>query len=135
MNKRAFLNDVEEHAFLRIADQHHRFSQELFGTKSLKSLRFQIASGLDLKLLAISLVFLSLLFWEKHGKPSKKARIFSLCWTPKIPGKEGQNAQKSKEIPGTEKNKEIPKKQGKEDQGWASKVETHFPRGPRLLHL
>ena len=52
--------------------------------------------------------FLSLLFWETQGKPPKKARIFSLCRTPKIPGKEGRNAQKSKEIPCNEKSKEIP---------------------------
>ena len=43
------------------------------------------------------------------GKPPKKARIFSLKRTPKIPGKEGKNAQKSKEIPCDEKSKEIQK--------------------------
>ena len=37
---------------------------------------------------------------------------------PKIPGKEGKSAQKSKEIPcNTKKARKNPKKQGKEDQG------------------
>ena len=37
--------------------------------------------------------------------------------TPKIPGKEGKNARKNKEILARRKNKEIQKKQGKEGQG------------------
>ena len=54
----------------------------------------------------------SLPFWKKQGKPPKKARIFSRDAEPlnlKIPGKEGKNAQKSKEIPCSEKSKEIEK--------------------------
>ena len=54
-----------------------------------------------------SLIFLSLLFWKKARKTTQKARISSLCLTPKIPGKEGKNAQKSKEIPCNENSKEI----------------------------
>ena len=55
-------------------------------------------------------MFLSLLFsLKKQGKPLKKTRIFSRCRTPKIPGKEGKNAQKSKEIPCNQKSKETKK--------------------------
>ena len=42
-------------------------------------------------------------------KTTKKARIFHRCRTPKILGKEGKNAQKSKEFLGKEKSKEIQK--------------------------
>ena len=56
-----------------------------------------------------TLIFLSLLFWTKQGKPPKKARILSLCRTPKIPWKEGKNAQKSKEIPCNEKTRKSKK--------------------------
>ena len=66
-----------------------------------------------------ALIFLSLLFGKSKENPPKKARIVSLCRAPKIPGKEGKNAQKSKEIPATEKKQGNPKKQGKEDQGGA----------------
>ena len=37
---------------------------------------------------------LSLLVWKRQGKPPKKARIFSLCRTPKSPEKRRENAQK-----------------------------------------
>ena len=60
-----------------------------------------------------TLIFFSLLFWKKQGKPPKKARTFSLLRTPKIPGKEGKNAQKSKEVPCNEKSKEIQKPRGR----------------------
>ena len=56
------------------------------------------------------------LLGEKQGKPFKKAGF--LPPSPEIPGKEGQNAQNSKEIPGNKKSKEVQKEQGKEDQGW-----------------
>ena len=49
------------------------------------------------------------LFWKKARKTTQKSKDFSLCRTPKIPGKEGKNAQKSKEIPCNEKSKEIQK--------------------------
>ena len=42
---------------------------------------------------------------EKQGKPPKNARIFSLLRPPKIPGKEGENAQRSKEIQKKQKEK------------------------------
>ena len=57
-----------------------------------------------------TLIFLSLLFLEKARKTTQKSKDFSLRRTPKIPGKKGKNAQKSKEIPCNEKSKEIPKK-------------------------
>ena len=50
-----------------------------------------------------------LAFLEKARKTTRKSKDFSLCRTPKIPGKEGKNAQKSKEIPCNEKSKEIQK--------------------------
>ena len=67
------------------------------------------------------LIFLSLLFWRKQGKPPKKARIFSLCRTPEIPGKEGKNAQKSKEIPCNERSKEIQKSKERKIRVWEPK--------------
>ena len=71
-----------------------------------------------------ALIFLSLLFWKKQGKPSKEARICSLWWTLKFPGKEGKNAPKSKGNSLQRKKQGNPKKQGKEDQGastWGQK--------------
>ena len=56
-----------------------------------------------------TLFFFSLLFWKTARKTTKKARIFSLLRTPKILGKEGKNAQKSKELLGMEKSKGIQK--------------------------
>ena len=46
-------------------------------------------------------------------KTTKKARIFSLLWIPEIPGKEGKNAQKSKEFLAREKSKETQKSKEK----------------------
>ena len=57
-----------------------------------------------------TLIFFSLFFWKRQGKPTKLARIFCPCWTPKILGKEGKNAQKSKEFQNPWKGKN--KKQG-----------------------
>ena len=53
-----------------------------------------------------SLIFSSLLFWKTARKTTtkKKTRIFYRCQTPKILGKEGKNAQKSKEFLGKEKS-------------------------------
>ena len=59
-----------------------------------------------------------LAFLGKARKTTKKNKDFSLCRTPKIPGKEEKNAQKSKEINSLRRKKQgNPKKQGKEDQG------------------
>ena len=51
-----------------------------------------------------TLIFISLLFRKEQGKPPQKARIFLSAEPPKIPGKEGKTAQKSKEIPSNEKS-------------------------------
>ena len=45
-----------------------------------------------------ALSFLSLFFWKKARKTTKKTRTLHPCRTPKLPGKEGENAQKAKEI-------------------------------------
>ena len=63
-----------------------------------------------------SLIFLSLLFGEKQGKPPEKARIYLSAEPLKSLGRR-ENAQKIKEIPINKQNKEIQKRQGKEDQG------------------
>ena len=53
------------------------------------------------------LPFLAVL--EKARKPTQKSKDFFSTLNPKIPRKEGQNAQKSKEIPCNEKSKDIQK--------------------------
>ena len=65
-------------------------------------------------------------------KTTKKARIFYPCRTPKIPGKERKNAQKSKEFLEKEKKQGNPKKQGKEDQGKGPKIEKIQDHPPGL---
>ena len=86
--------------------------------------------------LAISLFFLSLLLWKKQGKPPKRARIFSRCGTPKIPGKEGKNAQKSKEIPCNEKARKSKKarkgRSGQEFPTLASRKRCDFENAETL---
>ena len=64
-------------------------------------------------------------FWKIARKTAKKTRIFYPCRTPKIPGKEGKNAQKTEFLAG-KKNKEFQKKQGKEGQGLLPPQLTHF---------
>ena len=56
-----------------------------------------------------NLSFLSLIFWQKARKTTKKTRIFYPRRTPKIPGKERKNAQK-KGIPRTGKKTRNSKK-------------------------
>ena len=57
-------------------------------------------------------------FWKKARKTARKKQGFFYPYrTPKIHGKEGKNAQKNKEFLAGRKNKEFPKKQGKEGQG------------------
>ena len=63
-----------------------------------------------------SLSFLSLFFWKKARKTTKKTRIFYPYRTPKIPGKEGKNVQKNKEILAGEKNKEFEKNKERKDR-------------------
>ena len=59
-----------------------------------------------------------LVFLEKGRENHKKNQGFFLSLpTPKIPGKEGKNAQQKQGIPRKEKKQGIPKKQGKEGQG------------------
>ena len=60
--------------------------------------------------------FLSLFFGKWPGKPPKKTRIFYSYRTPKIPGKEGENAQKNKEFLAKEKNKEFQKNKERKDR-------------------
>ena len=57
-----------------------------------------------------SLSFLSLFFWKKAGKTTKKTGIFYPDRTPKIPGKEGKNDQKNKEFLARRKNQEFQQK-------------------------
>ena len=42
-------------------------------------------------------------FGERKENHRKKQGFFSLCWTPRIPGKEGKNAQKARKVPATKK--------------------------------
>ena len=58
-----------------------------------------------------------LVFWKIAQKTTKKTRIFYPYRTPKIPGKEGENARKNKEFLAAEKTRNSKKKQGKEGQG------------------
>ena len=67
----------------------------------------------------ITLFFLSLFFWKRARKTTKKTRIFKTCRTPKIPGKEGKNARKNKEFLASEKkkkNKEFQKSKERKDR-------------------
>ena len=50
-----------------------------------------------------SLIFLSLPFWKKQGKPPKKPRIFSRCRTPRILGKEEKTLKKTRKFLATKK--------------------------------
>ena len=59
---------------------------------------------------------LFLVFLEKQGKPTPKNKDFLSSKPLKSLGKKGKTSQKNKESPCNEKNKEIPQKQGKEDQ-------------------
>ena len=63
-----------------------------------------------------ALSFLSLFFWKKARKTTKKTRIFYPHRTSKIPGKEGKNAQKNKEFPRKGKNKEFHKNTERKDR-------------------
>ena len=47
--------------------------------------------------------FPCLAFWGKARKTTQKNKDFSLCRTPKIPGKEGKNAQKERTFLATKK--------------------------------
>ena len=81
--------------------------------------------------LRFSLIFLSLLFLEKARKTTQKSKDFYLCRTPKIPGKEGENAQKSKEIPCNEKSKEIQKSKERKIRVWGQKENFFFAKKPK----
>ena len=71
------------------------------------------------KMGASTLSFLSLFFLEKGKENHPKNKDFYPYRTLKIPGREGKNAQKSKEFLGRGK-KGIRQKQGKEGQGMNS---------------
>ena len=69
----------------------------------------------------LTLIFFSLPFWKTARKTTRKARISSACRTPKILGKEGENAQNRKEF--------LEKEQGKENQkGKEKKIREGCPR-------
>ena len=57
-----------------------------------------------------------LVFWKTARKTTKKTRIFCPYRAPKIPGKEGKNAQKNKEILAGKKNKEFQKNKERKDR-------------------
>ena len=78
-----------------------------------------------------TLSFLSLFFFEKARKPTKKTRIFYPYRTPKIPGKEGKNAQKNKEILAGEKNKKFQENKERKDRVLKKNLAV-WPR-PRFL--
>ena len=63
-----------------------------------------------------TLIFLSLFFWKMARKTTKKTRISYPYRTPKVPGKEGKNAQKNKEFLAGEKNKEFQKSKARKDR-------------------
>ena len=65
---------------------------------------------------ALTLSFLSLFFWKMARKTTQKTRIFYSYRTPKIPGKEGKNAQKNKEFLARGKNKEFQKNKERKDR-------------------
>ena len=67
-----------------------------------------------------ALSFLSIVFLENGQENHQKNKDFYPCRTPKIPGKEGKNAQKKQGIPRTGKKQGIPKKQGKEGESNAA---------------
>ena len=83
-----------------------------------------------------TLSFLSLFFWKNARKTTKKTRIFYPHRTPKIPGKEGENAQKNKEFLAREKNKEIPKtrkgRTGKGQKKTKKEGQVQIGKPPRL---
>ena len=79
----------------------------------------------------LTLSFISLFFWKKAGKTTKKTRIFCPYRTPKIPGKEGENAQKNKEFLARRKNKEFQKNKERKDRV-PPKWITMSPMGVRL---
>ena len=70
-----------------------------------------------------------LVFLEKGTENHQKNKDLLSLPNPKIPGKEGKNAQKNQGNPRRKKNKEFQKKQGKEGQGFSCPS-----RGSRRLH-
>ena len=63
-----------------------------------------------------ALIFRSLLFLKKQGKPPKKTRIFLSAEPLKSLGKKGKTLKKARKFLATKKARKS-KKQGKEDQG------------------
>ena len=82
----------------------------------------------------LSLSFLSLVFFWENGKEetTKKTRIFYPHRTPKIPGKEGENAQKNKEILAAEKDKEFQKNKERKDRDSGVIRANRFARFARI---
>ena len=66
-----------------------------------------------------ALIFLSLLFWKKQGKPPPKTRIFHDAEPLKSLGKKGKTLKKARKFLAMKKARKS-KKQGKEDQGGLS---------------
>ena len=63
-------------------------------------------------------VYVPFSFPKKGRENHQKTRIFYPCRTPKIPGKEGKNAQENKEILAGEKEQGIQKKTRKGSTGF-----------------
>ena len=84
-----------------------RHDNKILKVRILLSRNFVVIAQAPRNGLFPDLLFLA--FLEKARKTTQKSKDFSLLRTPKIPGKEGENAQKSKEIPRDEKSKEIQK--------------------------
>ena len=82
-----------------------------------------------------SLIFLSLLFFgKKQGKPPpKKTRIFYLCWTPKIPGKERE--KRSKTQGNSLQRKEIQKSKERKIRASLGRPDLSAPKIARFLRL
>ena len=76
-------------------------------------------------LFSLTLSFLSLFFWKTARKTTKKTRILHSYRTPKIPGKEGKNAQKNKEILAGKKNKEFQQK-ARKGRTWGEDLVSFF---------
>ena len=103
-----------------------------------KNVRVKVKKGLSLEKVNFELVFNSFLpcpsfpcsFWKQARQTTKKTRIFYPYRTPKIPGKEARNAQKSKDSSQGEKTRNSQKKTRKEGQGDFSP-----PRGTHISRL
>ena len=63
-----------------------------------------------------------LVFFENCKENHQKSKDFCPYRTPKIPGKQGKNAQKNKEFLARENNKEFPKNKERKDRGGVVRI-------------